>query len=205
MVWCRPGENHYLNQCWLIYRCILCITWPQWANHWHGEVEKFKRKHKNIFAFSGISQWQRSLKSFLMEDKDSCILQLVPRASFTNMDYHQTSNRKHIFVGNKIVDHTDVAGASPIGTAPTTSSFSTQHLASMDWAKTTARRHEEHLSLRRGLPLMDISNHTPSKARDEINFNSCCIDEVWEWICNFIPHIIMSVITYQYWDQVNPS
>ena len=29
------------------------------------------------------------------------------------------------FVGNKIVDHSDVAGASPVGAAPTTSSFST--------------------------------------------------------------------------------
>ena len=31
------------------------------------------------------------------------------------------------------------------------------------------------------------------------NFNSCSI-EVWEWISNFIPHFIMSVITYQCWD-----
>ena len=32
-------------------------------------------------------------------------------------------------MGNKIVDHSDVVGASPVGAAPTTSSFSTQHLA----------------------------------------------------------------------------
>ena len=31
----------------------------------------------------------------------------------------------------------------PVGAAPTTSSFSTQHLASLDWAKTTAKRREE--------------------------------------------------------------
>ena len=49
--------------------------------------------------------------------------------------YHQTSNTRRILVGNKIVDHSDVVGASPIGAAPTTSSFSTWHLASMDWAK----------------------------------------------------------------------
>ena len=35
------------------------------------------------------------------------------------------SNIRHPFVGNKIVDHTDVVGASPVGAAPTTSSFST--------------------------------------------------------------------------------
>ena len=40
----------------------------------------------------------------------------------------------------------------------------------------------------------------PSKVWDEItdpfpNFNGCTI-EVWEWISNFIPHIMMDVITY---------
>ena len=39
--------------------------------------------------------------------------------------YHQTSNISHILVGNKSVDHSDVAGASPVGAAPTTSPFST--------------------------------------------------------------------------------
>ena len=35
------------------------------------------------------------------------------------------SNISHTLVGNKIVDHSDVVGASPVGAAPTTSSFST--------------------------------------------------------------------------------
>ena len=48
-------------------------------------------------------------------------------------------------IGIKIVDHSDVVVASPLGATPTTSSLSTQHLASMDWAKTTARRDEKHL------------------------------------------------------------
>ena len=39
--------------------------------------------------------------------------------------YHQVSNISRILVGNKIVDHSDVVGASPVGAAPTTSSFST--------------------------------------------------------------------------------
>ena len=34
-----------------------------------------------------------------------------------------------------------------VGAAPTTSTFSTWHLASMDCAMTTARRDEKHLSL----------------------------------------------------------
>ena len=39
--------------------------------------------------------------------------------------YRQVSNISGIIVGNKIVDHSDVVGASPVGAAPTTSSFLT--------------------------------------------------------------------------------
>ena len=62
------------------------------------------------------------------------------------LKYCQTSNVRHTFVGNEMVDHSDAVGASPAGAAPTTSSFSTLHLASVDWAKTTARRDENYLS-----------------------------------------------------------
>ena len=37
--------------------------------------------------------------------------------------YRQTSNIRRTFVDNKLGDHSDVVGASPVGTAPTTSSF----------------------------------------------------------------------------------
>ena len=36
-------------------------------------------------------------------------------------NYCQTSNISHTLVGNKIVDHSDVVGASPVSAAPTTS------------------------------------------------------------------------------------
>ena len=39
--------------------------------------------------------------------------------------YCQVSNISGTLVGNKIVDHSDVVGAAPVGAAPTTSSFST--------------------------------------------------------------------------------
>ena len=39
--------------------------------------------------------------------------------------YRQVSNIRRTLVGNKIDDHSDVVGASPVGPAPTTSSFST--------------------------------------------------------------------------------
>ena len=60
--------------------------------------------------------------------------------------YRKTSNISHTLLGNKIIDNSDVVGASPVGAAPTTSSFSIWHLASMDWAKTTARGYKKHLS-----------------------------------------------------------
>ena len=39
-------------------------------------------------------------------------------------EYRKTSNIRRT-LGNKIVDHSNVVGASPVGAAPTTSSFST--------------------------------------------------------------------------------
>ena len=39
---------------------------------------------------------------------------------------------------NKIVGNSN--GASPVGTSPTTSPFSSSHLASIEWTKATARR-----------------------------------------------------------------
>ena len=61
--------------------------------------------------------------------------------------YRKTSNIRRTLLGKKIVAHSDVVGASPVGAAPTTSSFSTQYLASIDWTKTTARRDNKHLEL----------------------------------------------------------
>ena len=39
--------------------------------------------------------------------------------------YRQIYNISRTLVGNNIVDHSDVVGVSPVGAAPTTSSFST--------------------------------------------------------------------------------
>ena len=42
-----------------------------------------------------------------------------------DMTLRQTSNRRRTLLGNKLDDHSDVVGASPVGAAPTTSSFLT--------------------------------------------------------------------------------
>ena len=39
--------------------------------------------------------------------------------------YRNISDISRTLVGHEIVDHSDVVGASPVGAAPTTSSFST--------------------------------------------------------------------------------
>ena len=56
-----------------------------------------------------------------------------------SFNYRKTSNMSRTLVGNNFVDHSDVVGASPVGAAPATSSFSTKHLAPRDSAKTAAR------------------------------------------------------------------
>ena len=43
----------------------------------------------------------------------------------SSVDYRQVPNIRRTLVGNKIVDNSDVVGASPVGAAPTTSSLST--------------------------------------------------------------------------------
>ena len=43
---------------------------------------------------------------------------------FTSSIYCQVSNIRRTLEGNQIIDHSDVVGASPVGTAPTTFSFS---------------------------------------------------------------------------------
>ena len=56
-----------------------------------------------------------------------------------------------------------------------------------------------------GLTLIQawVSNHMPSEVWGESkypfkNFNGATV-EVWEWITNFIPHILMDVISYPWW------
>ena len=50
---------------------------------------------------------------------------LIRKYTIPDNIYRKTSNIRRTLVSNKIVDHSDVVGASPVGAAPTTSSFST--------------------------------------------------------------------------------
>ena len=71
----------------------------------------------------------------------NCFFRRQPISRHVN-DYRKTSYIRGNLVGNKIAGHSDAVGASPAGAAPTTSSFSTWHLASRDSAKKAARQYE---------------------------------------------------------------
>ena len=66
--------------------------------------------------------------------------------SYNKAAYYPTFDMSPTLVGNIIVDHWDVVGASHVGAAPATYSFSTELLASMVWTKTAARRNQKHLN-----------------------------------------------------------
>ena len=66
-------------------------------------------KHKRFVVAHDLSQYVDNQPIFLL--------------GISN--YRKTSNIRRTLAGNKIVDHSDVVGASPVGAAPTTSSFST--------------------------------------------------------------------------------
>ena len=63
------------------------------------------------------------------QDQETCLMypNISHNSQFSNLtpNYRKTSNIRRTLVGNKIVDHSDVVGASPVGAAPTTASFST--------------------------------------------------------------------------------
>ena len=65
----------------------------------------------------GLVQERRNSRALAMESLQSC--------TKPSIYYRKVSNIRRALVGNKIVDHSDVVGASPVGAAPTTSSFST--------------------------------------------------------------------------------
>ena len=141
MAWCHQATSHYLNQCWPRSPTPYGITRPQWV------------KTLGLFLYIKMPPYHWN---FIMEIRsfydhliswglliDSIHLTFLSCSSKT---YRQVSNIRRTLVGNKIVNHSDVVGASPVGAAPTTSSFSTYQLASLDLAKTSARRDEKHLS-----------------------------------------------------------
>ena len=64
---------------------------------------------------------------------------------FRNKYYRKISNIRRTSVGNKTADHSDVVGASPVGAAPSTSSFWAKHQASNGSDKDRCKTRRETL------------------------------------------------------------
>ena len=78
--------------------------------------------HVTLVAITGTT----TLEPYLLIKSQQLISQRMPNLQMSyRLDYCHTYNISCTFVGNIVVDHSDVDGASPDGAAPTTSSFST--------------------------------------------------------------------------------
>ena len=66
-----------------------------------------------------------ALLAYIAITKNTVVLAQSSWEFAINSKYRQVSNIRRTLEGNQIVDHWDVVGASPVGAAPTTSSFST--------------------------------------------------------------------------------
>ena len=132
----KMNPSGYLSFCIQIIRVISIMV-----SHIAG--------NSTICSAACSDQQQRNIKS-RYNWKSGLPLQRASNAASFSMpyQYRQTSNIRRTFTDNKTVDHSDVVGAAPVGAAPTTSSFSTYHLASLDWANTTARQDQKHSSFR---------------------------------------------------------
>ena len=78
----------------------------------------------HLFSFNKMTlkMWSVKWQPFCSGIRLSKVYLLSKSDNWDGITYYsQTSNISRT-LGNKIVDHTDVVGASPIGTAPTTSS-----------------------------------------------------------------------------------
>ena len=83
-------------------------------------------KIMNHLTFTLSSQLNKHLPVFLPKNKWLNITSTKNQNKMVYIQwYRQVSNIRRTLVGNKIVDNSDVVGASPVGAAPTTSSLST--------------------------------------------------------------------------------
>ena len=138
LAWCR-GHPHVVKTCSIH---VHTISFANEKIECAGHMGAFRWSLADIHRQFTSSWWLQMIWSHLKSVSPSANTMVTRR-----WIYRKTSNISRTLVGNKIVDNPDVVGASPVGAAPTTSSFSIQHLASMDWAKTTARGYKKHLSL----------------------------------------------------------
>ena len=85
-----------------------------------GKINKVQ--YTKTSHISGTSIHDHDICYFLVEIWGSW---MKGTGTYTQENYRQVSNISHTLAGNNFAYHSDVVGASPVGAAPTTSSFST--------------------------------------------------------------------------------
>ena len=84
---------------------------------------QYRYCHVELNSIDLLVRRRRNSNSNILELRLICTK--TQPVAIPESDYRQVSNIRRNLVSNKIVDHSDVVGASPVGAAPTTSSFST--------------------------------------------------------------------------------
>ena len=74
----------------------------------------FENNVRKMLAISSLPQCPKML-----------LVHIFVAHRYSGNIYHKTSITRRALLGNETVDHSDVVGASPVGAAPTTSSFLT--------------------------------------------------------------------------------
>ena len=115
----NDSKRRTISVCQPICRAVLILLWN---NNW-----------LKIMLFDCERQWlvsceilyEQSLWIWIVVIHGDGIAIPVTDDESLWLTYHQTSNISRTLVRNKIGDHSDVVGASPIGAAPTSPSVST--------------------------------------------------------------------------------
>ena len=105
-----------MNDFSLYHYQFICILFPQILEFSHHVVAFVQTRGSVPLYWSQTGIKYRPPPRILKGESYVC---------FTLHVYRQVSNIRCTLVGNNIVDHSDVVGASPVGAAPTTSLFST--------------------------------------------------------------------------------
>ena len=144
-VWLRPRNNNFIIEepgCLRKKPCVKqnpdVAVWKSMFLPWNTRVASKCRPHENRRNVCGTqclncmnSKTNLSTEISIFIQILSILLAWIKIYKYMYgivvwyVIYRQVSNISRTLVGNKIVDHSDVVGASPVGAAPTTSSFST--------------------------------------------------------------------------------
>ena len=103
----------------------VCCWRPCWFKHHsfnHKGDHRGWRSWEITFMYRWVKHW---ITMWPQSHKHNITVHFVPTLILIPKMYRQVSNISHTWEGNKIVDHSDAVGASPVGAAPTTSSLST--------------------------------------------------------------------------------